>query len=626
MYSIYADGTCIYNDLSVLDECKLIDPTLTMEDNAAGSLEMTLPPANVGYSLVKHMSTEIVVKKNDKEIWSGRVSSEEKDFYNQRSLYCEGELAYLNDSTQPQAEYHDITVRQFLETLLNVHNSKVGKDKQFKVGIVTVTDSNDSLYRYTNYEKTIECINDKLIDRLGGHLRIRKDDNGVRYLDYLKDYPCTNTQVINFGENLLDFTQSYDLTELATVILPLGAMLEESKIAALESYLDVSSVNDGSVYVKSDAAVKMYGWIEKVVRWDDVTQASNLLSKAKEYLADIQFEEMELNIKAVDLNYFNANTESIKLLDEVRVVSKPHGLDRLFPVTKIMIPLNKLEDTEFTMGTSVRQTLTEAYNSANSEILNRIEEIPTPSSILQSAKDNASELIKNATNGYVTIISKEGETQEILMTNIPDYTKADKVWRWNINGFGYSSTGYGGSYALAMTMDGAIVADRITVGTMHADRIKGGTLTLGGVDNSNGIFLVKDGSGDLVCQIDNTGAVIRGDIFSFSDSGNWLSLSSGSITGGFGDEEYGVFDATAFGYDINYSPAKEMRGFRIKTDYFDIRCPHLATIDSTDDVTSIWTVQHDEIPYVQSITDNGDGSISWTFGTIGVINGLITHY
>ena len=93
--------------------------------------------------------------------------------------------------------------------------------------MVTVTDSNDSLYRYTNYEKTIECINDKLIGRLGGHLRVRKV-NGVRYLDYLSDYPNTNKQVINFGKNLLDFTKSYDLSELATVIVPLGKTLADN--------------------------------------------------------------------------------------------------------------------------------------------------------------------------------------------------------------------------------------------------------------------------------------------------------------------------------------------------------------------------------------------------------------
>ena len=76
-----------------------------------------------------------------------------------------------------------MTVRGFLQALIDIHNAKVGDNRKFTLGAVTVTDSNDSLYRYTNYEKTIECINEKLIDKLGGHMRVRKE-RGVRYLDY----------------------------------------------------------------------------------------------------------------------------------------------------------------------------------------------------------------------------------------------------------------------------------------------------------------------------------------------------------------------------------------------------------------------------------------------------------
>ena len=46
MYSIYADGVCIYNDVFSLDNMKVVNPKLTLEDSAAGSLEMTLPPTN----------------------------------------------------------------------------------------------------------------------------------------------------------------------------------------------------------------------------------------------------------------------------------------------------------------------------------------------------------------------------------------------------------------------------------------------------------------------------------------------------------------------------------------------------------------------------------------------------
>ncbi|MGI6180390.1 phage tail spike protein, partial [Butyricicoccus intestinisimiae] len=430
------------------------------------------------------------------EIWAGRVLSEDKDFWNNRVLFCEGELAFLNDSTQPPAEYHGQTVRGFLETLINIHNSKVTSNKQFTIGSVTVTDPNDSIYRYTNYEKTIECINEKLVKKLGGHLRIRKV-NGVRYLDYLADYPNTNSQIIEFGKNLLDFTRKWDLTEFATVIVPLGNRLDESPIEALEAYLTVESVNNGSLYVQSSEAVASYGWIEKVIHWDDINTASSLLSKAEAYLSDIQFDNMSIELSALDLHYLDVNYEAVKLLDEIRVISKPHGMDRHFPVTKLEIPLDSPEKTQFKLGDSIKTSLTSVNNQTNNTILQKIENLPKAQSVLKEAKENATQIMNMATNGYITITQDQYGTNTMYISNDKDYTKATKLWKWNINGLAYSNDG-GKTFGLAMTMDGAIVADFITAGIFNADLIKTGKLQDidGNVifDLSTGTLTIKKGS------------------------------------------------------------------------------------------------------------------------------------
>lgn len=196
MYSIYADGVCIYNDVFSLDNMKVVNPKLTLEDSAAGSLEMTLPPTNAAYDTIVRMVTDISVKKNGEEIWAGRALSESRDFWNNRVLYCEGELAFFNDSVQPPAEYAGKSVREYLDQLIAVHNGQVGENRRFAIGAVTVVDEAFPTY-YTNYGKTLESLN-ALVEAYGGHLRVRKAD-GVRYLDYLKDYPDTCSQVIQFG-------------------------------------------------------------------------------------------------------------------------------------------------------------------------------------------------------------------------------------------------------------------------------------------------------------------------------------------------------------------------------------------------------------------------------------------
>ena len=155
-------------------------------------------------------------------MFNGRITECKIDFYNRKYFTCEGQLAYLNDSIQRPAEYHDMTVRGYLESLIASHNKQVKKDRQFKVGIVTVTDNNDSLYRYTNYNSTMKEIKEDLVDDLGGYLRVR-NVNGTAYLDYISDYDNVSTQSIEFGENLLDFSRNTDVSDIATVFIPLGA-------------------------------------------------------------------------------------------------------------------------------------------------------------------------------------------------------------------------------------------------------------------------------------------------------------------------------------------------------------------------------------------------------------------
>ena len=508
MYSIYADGVCIYNDAFPLENMKLASPKLTLEENAAGSLVMTMPPSNLAYGTIARMTTDISVQKDGKEIWAGRVLSESEDFYRNRVLTCEGELAFFNDSTQPPAEYAGGTIREYLGAMIAVHNAKVGDNRKFTIGIVTVVDEEFPTY-YTNYEKTITAIN-ALVTQYGGHLRIRKED-GVRYLDYHKDYPDTCSQTIQFGSNLIEHVKGWDMTDFATVIVPLGNRLDESPIEALDAYLTVESVNEGSLYVQSSEAVEAYGWIEKTVTWDGVSDAETLLEKAKEYLSDLQFDNMTLEVSALDLHYLDASVEAVKLLDEIRVISRPHGLDRLFPVTKLEIPLDSPENTQFTLGDTVQTSLTSTNNHLNAAILEKIEGLPKAHNILKEAKENATQIMKDATTGYITITRDEYGSDTLYISNVRDYTKAEKLWKWNMNGLGYSKD-YGKTFGLAITMDGSIVADYITTGVLNANVIRAGVLKdYGGnfsLDFETGELTMKKGSiniGDGNFTVDNEG-------------------------------------------------------------------------------------------------------------------------
>lgn len=569
MYSIYADGACIYSDVFALESMKVLNPKLVLEDNGAGSLSMKLPPMNVGYSSIVRMITDISVQKDGEEIWAGRVLSENKDFWNNRDLYCEGEMAFFNDSSQPPAEYSGLSVRAYLERLIAVHNSKVTPNRRFTLGAVTVVDKNFPTY-YTNYEKTMAILN-ALVEQYGGHLRVRKV-NGVRYLDYLAEYPDTCSQVIQFGSNLIDFTRKWDSTEFATVIVPLGNRLDDSPIEALDAYLTVESVNQGSMYVQSNEAVAAYGWIEKTVTWDDVSDPAVLLEKAKTYLTDLQFDNLELELSALDLHYLDVNTEAVKLLDEIRVISRPHGLDRMFPVKKLEIPLDNPEQTQFTLGDSVKTNLTSVNNQTSAAILQKIEGLPKAHSILKEAKENATQIMNMATTGYITITKDQYGSETLYISNVRDYKKADKLWKWNMNGLGYSNDG-GKTFGLAITMDGSIVADYITTGVLNADVIRAGVLKdYGGnfsLDFETGKLTMKKGSiniGNGNFTVDENGNL-------FARRGTFAGTLSGA-TGTFGGQLVaasgdfkGVVQASDF---LDRYGRSMMSGDKFSSDYLDL--------------------------------------------------------
>lgn len=147
-YKIYAgtqtgvdsweNRVCIYAPGSALDTTKLISPTLTREFGKAGSLEFTIPLGNVAHSALQKLKTVVSVEQDGKEIWQGRGMSHEQDFLLRQKVYCEGELAYLNDTDVPPYTAKEVTIRQFLYFLCKNHTSLTDSYKSFRIGNVTV--------------------------------------------------------------------------------------------------------------------------------------------------------------------------------------------------------------------------------------------------------------------------------------------------------------------------------------------------------------------------------------------------------------------------------------------------------------------------------------------------------
>lgn len=384
------------------------NPYFEIGDNINGSATFKVFPTHPYYDKVKKLTTDIVIYRDDEPEFYGRVLYDDEDFSGTKKVFVEGELAFLCDSIQRPKVYHNISVKAYVQDLIDIHNAQVEERKQFVVGRVTVKDSNDSLYRYSNYENTRTAFKDKLTSRLGGHLVIRHED-GLRILDYLsdEDYYTRNTQGIRFGKNLLDFSKNMDASDLVTCVIPLGAKLdEEDQDPALEAIseqrITIASVNGGVDYVTDDNAVKEYGKIYKTVTWDDVTLPENLKKKGEEYLKSAQFEKMVLEVKAIDLNLTDDSFQQFEVGNKIQCVSTPNGLDKEFPLTKKKVYITSFKNNTVTLGD---ETSVKSYTSSNrqntAEIEETIKSLPSKSEILQEALRSAQDLInKQVASGY----------------------------------------------------------------------------------------------------------------------------------------------------------------------------------------------------------------------------------
>lgn len=471
MYQVLLDGRDLYYPGD--KEYTIEDGTAALQLNDSGTFECGVPVLNPEYENIKPRVSMIQVLKNEKEVFYGEIREVEKDFYGTKQIYAVGELAFLFDSIQPQAVYHEKTSRQLLQSWLDIHNSQVEDKKKFYVGMVTVHDSNDSLYRFTNRETTLDCIREKLCESLNGYLRIRKE-NGKRYLDLitLQEYGKICEQPIEFGDNLLDYSENISAGDLYTCVIPQGAKLEESAIEGLEAYVDITSVNNGKDYVYSEEAVETYGWNRCVVSFDDVTEPKNLKNKGEDWLKDNQYETMVLDLTAADLSVLDAEIENFELGDSVPVYSKPHGMDRTFPVQSLEIHLQDPASDRLQLGTTQKLNYISQNQGHQNKVNQQLDSVRQTTSFLQSAIDNATAMITGSRGGYkVSEYDEDGRWIRDLYMNAPSKEQATQVMQVNMNGIGFSRDGFYGPYKNAWTIDGVLLGEFIKAGSVQAEAL-----------------------------------------------------------------------------------------------------------------------------------------------------------
>lgn len=497
MYKVMLDGYVLYH--AEHPYAMLTEPILELEPGYAGVFTATVPPDNPLYERIFCRRSMLSVFRDDTEIFYGEVRKVPKiDRYKNKSIYCTGALSFLADSIQPQAEYHDISPAMLLKTMLDIHNSQVEQRKQIHLGQVTITDPNNSLYRYTNYENTLEAIRDKLVERLGGYLRLRHE-NGKLYLDWvsIEEYGNYSNQPIEFGLNLLDYSETTSAEDVITALIPLGATLEdETDIEAPEKRVDITSVNDGKNYVYSQSAIDQFGWVWATNTWEDVTLPKNLKRKAEEWLSGTQFETMSLTLTAADLSELGQDYDAFAVGDRIHCLAKPYGMDIVLPVMKLTIPLQDPAGRTLELSTKQQKTYTSQQSTVKNQLLGQQSDIISASNRnIQLGIENLTAMMTGAKGGYkLSEYDEAGRWVRDLYMDTPDKATAKRILRINKDGIAASTSGYEGPYTVGITVDGQIQGSWIAANSIDTDHLSIGlNTTIQGLEDGMQSVVRKDG-------------------------------------------------------------------------------------------------------------------------------------
>lgn len=355
IYRIYIDDTLVHRSDIPDENYQLVGITLDVEMGKSPSLKFTIPPSHPKKSLLKNFLSRFTVKEDELVLAEGRLFDSRQDIYNQTEWQAEGSLSYLTDSYVPKVKVEE-TIRALFTRYVNEHNSRVEDYKKFTVGQITIDNADTEKVKVDNdgYRYTADAIQNDLIDSYGGYLRTRYE-NGVRYLDYLKDYGHKTTQTIEYKKNLIDFALEVNPEDVFTYLIPTG-----------DSNLKINNVNNGKDYIEVEGAKAKWGNKYLLKSFSGISDASTLLKEAKQYIKN-HYEELpeSLEITAIDLKLLGVNVESIHVGDVVRVTSTPNGVDKDYTCSAISYNLSQFGKTKYTLG-KPKQDFTKKYNQKSS--------------------------------------------------------------------------------------------------------------------------------------------------------------------------------------------------------------------------------------------------------------------
>lgn len=261
---------------------------------------------------------------------------------------------------------------------------------------------------------------------------------------------------IRYGKNLTELSQELNMSNLVTGVVPYGVN-PDTDISVAGTKITTGLTLD----VDRDIAVDFTDDID----WDSATPVLTQLATLGSAYVTKYTTELTTITDNITLNFVQLSNlqDRVDLCDTVHIYFEALGISASAKCVATTWDVLKERYISCTFGdpkTSIADTI------SNQQI--QIDEVPSTVDVTNIA-NKASNMITGNMGGYVVLHDKDGDGKpdEILIMDAPTIGSAVKVWRWNQNGLGYSSTGYNGTYGTAITSNGEISADFLKIGVIE---------------------------------------------------------------------------------------------------------------------------------------------------------------